>query len=1098
MLQRHLLVPFTYKALFIRAVFLLFLTSPSLGAEGFYDRSSINALTDAVRESPDLAEDERAELQVKLKEATSFLQAAESYTREAQDYRDALENGKSEVAELEAKTQAENAAPTDLESLVGSSPSLQALEAEIKILESEQRAVAEQRDQLLATISEVGRPTSGAQAELTEVKQTLANLPPATQSPSLADKVTSAVTDTHRQALVAKQKLLELRLRASPDLEAVRNARLTYLEAAFLRLQGQLAVLRDAATAARVERIEEEAASTRQLAQGLGQRHSELTVYAERNIDLAKEQRRLTGQIASVRENLSFTREGLRALEEDRALTQRRLEVAGLEAELGDVMQQRLSSLPSPQRMTNATESRNRLIVEISVASIQHDEELHAMAAHDRYREQAFPGYQDWEPDARTAMETLINQRRGLLTATTRAENTLLRMLVDSNEAAEALQKSIRDYEKFLTGNLLWISNYNYLSPTQLVAQLRELLSLRTRPPLLLEIPAALATPKSIVLILFLALCVAIRPRVATMHHQLFGGPLRPRDEHVRLIFKGLLLSAILSVPLALTLYLAGDTLLNAAGTSPQGAAIGHGLKMAAVLIFLFTLLRKLSSRLGLGRRLLKWNSSKLNALRHDLRWADPLIVLAVFFSASATHLSATDQGNALGAAATLIVALSLHFYFVRALKTGLYTSDRLARVLFQVGVALSLAIVVMHLTGHLFAAHLYLRTLGISIVAVLAVLLSTSILKRVLVIYRARLQRKAQKELRNAEQPEEAQADEVEDLETLASLSDAHRQLLSLSRILGLGLVLWFIWEETLPALRLLYEVKLWSVTDSSLPEGQLRDISLATLIIAGTIIAITFLVTKHLPPLVKVLLMEWSNVSIGGRYATGVILQYITIGIGATLSLSLLGWEWSKLQWLVAALGVGIGFGLQEIVANFISGLILLFERPIRPGDIITVSGHDGTVSEINPRATIIESFEGKELMIPNKELITGTVINWSLSSSRLRVVIAVGVAYGSDVKKAMEILVAVARDHPSVVADPAPMATFEEFGDNALTLWLRCFAEQDYLRIWSELRTEINERFNAAGITMAFPQRDVHLDANAPIPVTLVDRQVQKNPD
>jgi potassium efflux system protein len=357
------------------------------------------------------------------------------------------------------------------------------------------------------------------------------------------------------------------------------------------------------------------------------------------------------------------------------------------------------------------------------------------------------------------------------------------------------------------------------------------------------------------------------------------------------------------------------------------------------------------------------------------------------------------------------------------------------------------------------------------------------------LLIYRANLERRAREESLGSEQEHDTQVEETENLEALASLSEAHTQLLGLARLAALALPLWFIWSPALPALRVLNDIGLWTVTDATLPEGQLRSVSVGTLLIAAIVIGATALVTKHLPPLVKVLLMEWGKVSVGARYATGMILQYIIIGIGASISLSMLGWEWSKVQWLVAALGVGIGFGLQEIVANFISGLILLFERPIRPGDLISVGTNDGSVTEINARATIIESFEGKELLIPNKDLITGTVINWSLSSPKLRVVIPVGIAYGSDVRAAMRILVEVARDNASVVADPAPVTTFEDFGDNALTLWLRCFAEEDYPRIWTELRIEINERFNAAGISIAFPQRDVHLDAQRPIPVTVI---------
>ena len=133
----------------------------------------------------------------------------------------------------------------------------------------------------------------------------------------------------------------------------------------------------------------------------------------------------------------------------------------------------------------------------------------------------------------------------------------------------------------------------------------------------------------------------------------------------------------------------------------------------------------------------------------------------------------------------------------------------------------------------------------------------------------------------------------------------------------------------------------------------------------------------------------------------------SYVIVGTGIVAALATLGLKWSQLQWLVAALGVGIGFGLQEIIANFISGLIILFERPIRVGDVVTVGDKDGTVTKIRIRATTILDFDGKELLVPNKEFITGRLLNWTLSDSNVRLVIPVGIAYGSDVEEALRIL-------------------------------------------------------------------------------------------
>jgi potassium efflux system protein len=202
--------------------------------------------------------------------------------------------------------------------------------------------------------------------------------------------------------------------------------------------------------------------------------------------------------------------------------------------------------------------------------------------------------------------------------------------------------------------------------------------------------------------------------------------------------------------------------------------------------------------------------------------------------------------------------------------------------------------------------------------------------------------------------------------------------------------------------------------------------------------------------------------------------------IAIGFALLFNALNVDWAKFGWIAAALSVGLGFGLQEIVANFVCGLIVLFERPIRVGDVVTVEGMTGTVTKIHMRATTITNWDRQEFVVPNKTLITNTILNWTLSAPLTRVVIPVGVAYGSDTDKARQILLEVAADHPRVLDDPAPIATFEQFADSSLNLLLRAYLPDLENRVGAitELHTEINKRFAAAGIEIAFPQRDLHL--------------------
>jgi potassium efflux system protein len=210
--------------------------------------------------------------------------------------------------------------------------------------------------------------------------------------------------------------------------------------------------------------------------------------------------------------------------------------------------------------------------------------------------------------------------------------------------------------------------------------------------------------------------------------------------------------------------------------------------------------------------------------------------------------------------------------------------------------------------------------------------------------------------------------------------------------------------------------------------------------------------------------------------------------------LVFNLLGGNWSEIQWLIAALGVGIGFGLQEIVANFICGLILLFERPIRIGDIVSVGDTDGTVTKIRIRSTTIRNFDQKELLVPNKEFITGRLLNWTLTDPVTRLVIPVGIAYGSDVALAIRLVREAAEEHERVLDEPAFMVTFDSFGENSLQIILRCFiGSMDFWRqTISELHLAINQKFAEAGIVIAFPQRDIHLNTTSPMEVRVLPSQ------
>ncbi|MDT8283444.1 MAG: mechanosensitive ion channel, partial [Gammaproteobacteria bacterium] len=219
------------------------------------------------------------------------------------------------------------------------------------------------------------------------------------------------------------------------------------------------------------------------------------------------------------------------------------------------------------------------------------------------------------------------------------------------------------------------------------------------------------------------------------------------------------------------------------------------------------------------------------------------------------------------------------------------------------------------------------------------------------------------------------------------------------------------------------------------------------------------------------------------GARDAVVTILGYVLFIIAMMTGLSVAGFDFGNVAIVAGALSVGIGFGLQNIVNNFVSGLILLFERPIRKGDWVVVSGTEGYVKDIRIRSTVIQTFDRSDVIVPNSELISNQVTNWMLSSSSGRAIVPIGVAYGSDTEKVRDILLAIAEKNVSVAKTgslPKPKVVFRGFGDSSLDFELRVFLYNinDRLDIISELNFAIDKAFRGEGIEIPFPQRDLHV--------------------
>ncbi len=300
---------------------------------------------------------------------------------------------------------------------------------------------------------------------------------------------------------------------------------------------------------------------------------------------------------------------------------------------------------------------------------------------------------------------------------------------------------------------------------------------------------------------------------------------------------------------------------------------------------------------------------------------------------------------------------------------------------------------------------------------------------------------------------------------------------------------ILALIWGASILDLRAAYDA-----ASGELVLGDF-ELSLIDLMSFALIFGIGYTLTRAAQRVMSVSILPQTRISEGGASALVSGIGYVGVFLAAIVAISATGTDLSSLAIVFGALSVGIGFGLQNIVNNFVSGVILLVERPIKVGDWIDVGGQSGYVKQVNVRSTEIETFDRASYIVPNSDLISSPVLNWTHSNKVGRVRNKVGVAYGTDVRKVERILLDIGRDHPMVINNPAPIVYFMGFGADSLDFELRVYLNDVnwMLSVMSDLNFRINDRFAAEGIEIPFAQRDLHLK-NPEALMEIVDRRAK----
>ncbi|HEX4975396.1 MAG TPA: mechanosensitive ion channel domain-containing protein, partial [Pseudomonadales bacterium] len=469
---------------------------------------------------------------------------------------------------------------------------------------------------------------------------------------------------------------------------------------------------------------------------------------------------------------------------------------------------------------------------------------------------------------------------------------------------------------------------------------------------------------------------------------------------------------------------------------SIYGNAIASGLNALAVVLFMGLFLRKTCQDHQLGQSYLNWQRTTCQRINQQLRWFLPSASSFLFITMITMDQPTQSHHDSLGRLSFMILML-LTGIFIRKINPPLQQIKRAdeanTRWLTKVQkntLSLVFLIPFILLIG---TANGYVYTclqLAIYTFKTLSLVFIFNIIHDFALGALALAFQKNKTVAKNTA----AQQLTAEHTENPTALSDLDQNTLSTQAIKTLTTIYWIavfsgltlIWSEVLTAFNLFNDIVLWhsiSTPDTAGASPIDTPVTLANLLMAIIILFLTFFISRNIAGLLEIVILQRLPLSPSGRYAITSIARYAVTIIGIALTFNSIGIGWSKVQWLAAAITLGLGFGLQEIFANFVSGLIILFERPVRIGDSVTVGNISGKVTRIQMRATTITDWDRKELIIPNKEFVTGQVINWSLTDTILRSLVPVGVAYGSDLDLTYNILLDIAKQHPSVLKDPGP---------------------------------------------------------------------------
>ena len=1044
----------------------------------------------------------RQQIQGLLTQASADVDVTDELKTQSTAVQDELNQLPAQVERLQQLPKLRNSAPVESMSAVELEQALATLGLSLTSAEQELERRQQEADPSADRKRILQEQLLSAEQAVTASDDQLRTLPD--PSVTLLDTAIRTAAEAARFKAVATHELTRnalVRLNTEVSLN-LPSMRVSYQEELIGLHRDRLKALKNRLDVLRKQQSRQELDKARQAEDQLRTiENTEIRGLGELRIALATANDRITQEdIPYWQEILERREQNLKRLSEKSEKIRARVEKFGTDTTLGRELLYFGSQMPSLSEIRAEIDRIDELTAGWRQREIEYEDAKYRIEAADV----------QFRGSASEAEFEVLDQFPHVLNQLNQNETQLFSLLADVNGADRNTIVFIEGWTDFSSEHALWLRSHHSVTRKDFVDALR---ALRTHWHGLMEsISTVVSGSGKLVWTLILPAGLAIVILLA-VQSRVKGRLLRRGEEashktcmSLQPTVFALLLTIGLAAEWPLFLMLTGTMFHRITGS--MATAFGQSLVQLGAIALWLNFFRQVLRPGGLSSRHLTWNLVVSDHLRRWLRLVLFVLTVPMFWFLLVRNLpDQTDRSERILFLLLLFCSTGLLcrlFFpvggpFVQALvrrSRFLYVS-RYVWILTLVAVPLVLA--VCSAAGfHHTALSLWDR-FGWSVVTGTGVVLVWSLVLRWLqMIHRAmrmELARgRAQKRGQSANAADSAlpQQTVTDDSEILVFGTQA-RQLIRNAAILVMIGCTWVIWFDILPALRVVDRYELWTIQEqvavtltsesgeqATRQNWDTRAITIGSLLVAVFASFATLVGVRQLPGFVGVILLQKSNFDNGVRYTITTVIRYVVLIAGTTFVCRTLGLRWSQVQWLVAGLSVGLGFGLQEVFANFVSGIIILLERPLRIGDVVTIDGVSGVVSKIQIRATSITDWDRREYIVPNRELVTGKLLNWTLSDSTNRILISVGIGYSSDPDRARSVMLQIAKQHPNVLDDPAPVATFEQFGDSSLNLVLRAYLPDMEKRLdtITELNTQIHRSFEQEGIEIPFPQREVRM--------------------